>query len=121
VQRANNIQYALIALGIVAFILGFLIFSRSHVASAKVISFLCVVALLIVFEFLNLLLHPVIGSITHHSPVFMLAALVCIAALLIPLHHRLEKWATKLLVEKNAAKRLAHAKRTVAELETPAA
>lgn len=116
-ERSHHIQYALIALGIVAFLLGFLIFSRTYVASAKVISFLCVVALLIVFEFINLLLHPVIGSITHHSPVFMLLALVGIAALLIPLHHKLEKWATKLLVEKNAARRLAHAKRTIEELE----
>lgn len=78
---------------------------------------MCVVALLIVFEFLNLLLHPVIGSITHHSPVFMLIALVCIAALLIPLHHKLEHWAKKMLVEKNAAIRLARANRTVEELE----
>lgn len=119
-ERSVNIQYALIALGIVLFILGFLLFSRSHAASAKLISFLCVVALLIVFEFLNLLLHPLIGSITHHSPVFMLIALVCIAALLIPLHHRLEKWATRMLAEKNAARRLAHAKKTLEELE-PAA
>ncbi len=119
--RAENMQYALMALGIVAFILAFLIFSRSYMASAKVISFLCVVALLIVFEFLNLLLHPLIGSITHHSPVFMLLALVCIAALLIPLHHRLEHWAKKLLVEKNAARRLAHAQRTIEQLEPQAA
>ncbi|MBS1570657.1 MAG: hypothetical protein JST45_14610 [Bacteroidetes bacterium] len=50
----------------------------------------------------------------------ILLALVCIAALLIPLHHRLEHWATKLLVEKNNARRLAHAKRTVEELEPQA-
>jgi tetratricopeptide (TPR) repeat protein len=116
--RSNNIQMALIALGIVVFMLAFLIFSRSYVARPKVISFLCVVALLIVFEFLNLLLHPIIGSITHHSPVFMLIALVCIAALMIPLHHKLEHWAKKMLVEKNAAIRLAHAKKTVEDLET---
>jgi len=116
-ERSHNIQYALIAFGLVAFILGFLVFSRSYVASPKAISFLCVVALLIVFEFLNLLLHPIIGSITHHSPIFMLVALVCIAALMIPLHHKLEHWAKKMLVEKNTAIRLAKAKRTVEELE----
>ncbi len=121
-QRHENIQYALIALGIVIFILLFLILSRSFIASAKVISFLSVVALLIVFEFLNLVLHPVIGSITHHTPWLMLLALVCIAALLVPLHHRLEKWATKRLVEKNVSIRLAKAKRTVEQLtDHPAA
>ncbi|MFZ1618831.1 MAG: tetratricopeptide repeat protein [Flavobacteriales bacterium] len=119
-QRHENIQYALIALGIVVFILLFLVLSRSYIASAKVISFLSVVALLIVFEFLNLVLHPVIGSITHHTPLLMLLALVCIAALLVPLHHRLEKWATKRLVEKNVELRLAKAKKTVEALEKPA-
>ena len=33
--------------------------------------------------------------------VLMLLALVCIAALLVPLHHKLEHWATTKLVEKN--------------------
>jgi hypothetical protein len=48
----------------------------------------------------------------------MLLALVCIAALLVPLHHKLEKWATNKLVEKNKAIRLVAAKRTIEELET---
>ena len=116
-ERGQNIQYALIALSIVVFIILFLVLSRNVIANARVISFLSVVALLIVFEFLNLLLHPLIGSFTHHSPVFMLVAMVCIAALLVPLHHRLEKWAGKRLVEKNNEIRLAKAKKTVEKLE----
>jgi hypothetical protein len=41
-----------------------------------------------------------------------------IAALLVPLHYRLEKWAThKLVVEKNKAIRLANAKKTIEESE----
>ena len=43
----------------------------------------------------------------------MLLALVGIAALLVPLHHKLEKWATHKLVEKNKAIRLASAKKTI--------
>ena len=81
------------------------------------IEFLGVVALLIVFEFLNLLLHPFLENITHHSPVLMLLALVCIAALLVPMHHRVEKWATAKLVEKNKKIRLAAAKKTIEQLE----
>jgi hypothetical protein len=46
----------------------------------------------------------------------MLLALVCIAALLVPLHHKLEKWATTKLVEKNKLIRLAAAKKTTQEL-----
>ena len=117
VQRKQNIQYALIALGIITFIIFFLLLSRRFITNAKVIEFFGVIALLIVFEFLNLLLHPFLERITHHSPVLMLLALVCIAALLVPLHHKLEKWATHKLVEKNKAIRLASAKKTIDELE----
>ncbi len=116
-QRKQNIQYALIALGIIIFILFFLLLSRRFIIHSKVIEFFGVIALLIVFEFLNLLLHPFLERITHHSPVLMLLALVCIAALLVPLHHKLEKWATHKLVEKNKAIRLASAKKTIEKLE----
>ena len=96
----------------------FLVLSRRHITNTKLIQFLGVVALLLVFEFLNLLLHPFLEGITHHSPVLMLLALVCIAALLVPLHHKLEKWATHKLVEKNKQIRLTAAKRTIEELES---
>jgi len=54
--------------------------SPSHITNTKLIQFLGVVALLLVSEFLNLLLHPLSETITNHSPVLMLLALVCIAA-----------------------------------------
>ena len=116
-QRKQNIQYALLALGIITFVISFLLLSRKHITNTKLIQFLGVVALLLVFEFLTLLLHPFLERITHHSPVLMLLALVCIAALLVPLHHKLEKWATHKLVEKNKAIRLAAAKKTIEELD----
>ena len=116
-QRKQNIQYSLLALGIITFVITFLFLSRRHITNTKLIRFLGVVALLVVFEFLNLLLHPFLERITHHSPVLMLLALVCIAALLVPLHHKSEKWATHKLVEKNKAIRLAAAKKTIEKLE----
>ena len=116
-QRKQNIQFALIALGIITFIIFFLLLSRRFITNAKVIEFFGVIALLIVFEFLNLLLHPFLERITHHSPVLMLLALVCIAALLVPLHHKSEKWATHKLVEKNKMIRLAAARKTIEKLK----
>ncbi len=116
-DRTQNIQYALIALGIISFIILFLLLSRSFITNTKLIEFFGVIALLIVFEFLNLLLHPFLESKTHHSPLLMLLALVCIAALLVPLHHKAEKWSTNKLVEKNKAIRLANAKKTIKKLE----
>ena len=116
-QRRENIQFVLIALGILVLLTFYLLLSRSIITNTKMIEFLGVVALLIVFEFLNLLLHPFLERVTHHSPVLMLLALVCIAALLVPLHHKIEHWATSKLVEKNKAIRLAAAKKTIEKLE----
>ena len=116
-ERRQNIQYALIALGLVTLIVVFLFLSRSFITNTKLIMFFGVIALLLMFEFLNLLLHPFLERITHKSPVLMLLTLVCIAALLVPLHHRLEKWTTTKLVEKNKAIRLANAKKTIEKLE----
>ncbi len=116
-ERKLNIQYALIALGIISFIILFLLLSHSFITNTKLINFFSVMALLIVFEFLNLLLHPYLERVTHHTPLVMLLALVCIAALLIPLHHSIEKWSKEKLVEENKAIRLANAKKTIEKLE----
>jgi tetratricopeptide (TPR) repeat protein len=116
-ERKQIIQFALIALGIITLLILYLLLSRSFITNTKLIEFFGVVALLIVFEFLNLLLHPFLERITDHAPVLMLLALVCIAALLVPLHHKVEKWATAKLVEKNKQIRLAAAKKTIEKLE----
>jgi tetratricopeptide (TPR) repeat protein len=116
-QRKQNLQYALIALGIITFIILFLLLSRSFITNTRLIEFFGVLALLIVFEFLNLLLHPFLEKVTNHTPVLMLLALVGVASLLIPLHRRVEKWSTRKLVEKNKKIRLAMAKKTIEKLE----
>ena len=117
-ERKQNLQYATIALSLFAFVIIFLLLSHSIVANQKLIQFLGILSLLIVFEFINLLIHPYLANFTHHSPVLMLGVMVCIAALLIPVHHWLEKWITHRLVEKNKKIRLAAAKKTIEQLET---
>lgn len=116
-KRAHNLQYAAIALGLLTFLILFLILSHSIVANQKLIRFLGVIALLLVFEFINLFIHPYLSRITDDSPLIMLLVMVCIAALLVPLHHQLEKWISHRLVEKNKKIRLAAAKRTISKLE----
>ncbi len=116
-ERKHNIQLAIIAIAILSAIILFLLLSRSIIVSHKVVEFLSVLVLLVVFEFINLLIHPFLENITHHSPFLMLLALVAIASLIIPLHHRLEHWTTKILVEKNKAIRLSNAKKTIKDLE----
>ena len=116
-DRKHNLQYAAIALGLIAFVTLFLLLSHSIIANQKLIRFLGVVALLIVFEFINLLVHPFLSRVTNDSPLLMLLVMVGIAALLVPVHHWLEKWITDRLVEKNKRIRLVAAKKTIASLE----
>ncbi|MHA4847688.1 hypothetical protein ACX0G7_26210 [Flavitalea antarctica] len=115
--RQMTIQYFLIGLGVIALVVIYLLLSRSFITSPSLIHYFGVIALLLVFEFFNLLLHPFLEKITNHSPVLMLLGLVCIGAILIPLHHKLEKLATSRLIEKNRQIRLRAAKETIQELD----
>lgn len=116
-ERKHNIQYAGIAIGIISFIILFLLLSRSIIVNTKIIEFLGVTGLLVVFEFINLIMHPYLSLFTNHSPLAMLLVLVVIAMLLVPLHHKLEKWISVKIIEKNKQIRLSAAKRTIAKLE----
>jgi tetratricopeptide (TPR) repeat protein len=116
-KHRENIENALIALGIISFAMIFLIMSHSFITNERLIRFMGILALLMVFEFINLLVHTYLEELTNHSQVLVLFMLVGIAALLIPLHHRLEKWAIVKLIEKNKRVRLAAAKLTIEKLE----
>jgi hypothetical protein len=116
-ERTHNLQYAAIALGLVSFVIVFFLLSHSIMASPKLIRFFGVVALLMFFEYLNLLLHPYLGELTHHSPMLMLLIMVCVAALLVPLHHSLEHSITNKMITKNNKIRLAAARKTIKQLE----
>jgi len=118
--RKQNLEYTFLGLGIISFLMVFILFSRKHITNTKVIQFLSVVSLLMVFEFINLLIHPVLEKVTHHSPFLMLLSLVALAALLIPIHHKLEHWAVNKLIEKNKQARLEAAKKTIEQLEKSA-
>jgi len=115
--RSRNIQFGIIALIVITLGIFLLIFSRTAVVGAKAIKNLSLIALLLFFEFINLLLHPFLDRITNHSPILMLLCMAAIAGLLIPLHHRMEKLITNMLVSKNNRVRLEAARRTIEELE----
>jgi hypothetical protein len=116
-ERRVNIQYAILLIGIVSLLLLSLLLSRSFIVHHNWVRFLGVLSLLLVFEFINLYLHPLLDKLTGHSPIAMLLIMAGIASLLIPLHHKLEHWITTKLVEKNKKIRLAEAKKIIEELE----
>ncbi|MEO7266251.1 MAG: hypothetical protein ABIW38_15145, partial [Ferruginibacter sp.] len=70
----------------------FTLFLSRRKVHVKVIKTMGIVSLLMLFEYLTLLLHPRVLEITNHTPVFEIMIFVCIAAILIPTHHRVEHW-----------------------------
>lgn len=88
--RIQQLQILSICIFIPLFFLITLAISRIRI-HRNIVRFMGVVSLLLFFEFLVLLLHPVIGELTHHNKVLELLILVVIGAGLVPLHHRLEK------------------------------
>ncbi|MCB0729292.1 MAG: tetratricopeptide repeat protein [Ignavibacteriae bacterium] len=109
-HRQMQIQYLLLALVIITLVILYMLFSHKIISNPERIEYFGVLALLIVFEFVNLILHPLLGELTHHKPLLMLFGLVCIAAFLVPFHHKAEKWIKNYLSEKNKAIKIEHAK-----------
>lgn len=116
-ERRHDLQDAIIVICLITFVILFLLLSRSIIVNAKFIEFFGILGLLAVFEFINLFIHPYLSRVTNDSHFLMLAVLIAIGALLIPLHHKLEKWITKIMVEKNKKIRLEAAKKTIQQLE----
>ncbi len=94
-ERSKQLQLMLIGIFIPIFFLLTLFLSKRKI-HIKAIKTLGIISLLLLFEYLTLLLHPFVVSITNHTPIFELLIFVSIAALLIPTHHRVEHW----LIEK---------------------
>ncbi len=59
---------------------------------ARIIEFSGIVSLLLLFEYLTILLHPLVVAWTNHSPFLEILIFVALAAVLTPSHHRLEHW-----------------------------
>ncbi|MDB5145324.1 MAG: Tetratricopeptide repeat-containing protein [Mucilaginibacter sp.] len=90
-QRKQNIQLLATAAFIPLFFVAVLILWRRKI-NPRIIQFMVLIGLLLFFEFISLLIHPLLELWTHHTPILMLLALVVIASILVPSHHGLEKW-----------------------------
>ena len=101
-ERKNNLQLIGIVLSIITFFVILIIFSRRK-AHPKALKYLGLLGVLFLFEFIALFLHPYIDKVTNHDPVYMLLILVVVAAILVPLHHKMEHWVKNRLA-KNSIK-----------------
>jgi tetratricopeptide (TPR) repeat protein len=98
-ERLDNLQLIGITVFIISFFVIVVLLSRRKV-KPQLVEFLGIVALLLFFEFINLLMHGWFAHITHHTPVYMLLLLVVLASVLAPLHHYLTHWIKDKLVNK---------------------
>lgn len=99
-ERIEKMQWLGIGILIPVLFL-FSIFLSKRKVHKKIIEFSGIVSLLLLFEYLTLLLHPIVASTTHHSPALEIIIFVCIAAIITPTHHRIEHWLIHKLTEIN--------------------
>ena len=81
--------------GISSFILiliGLVLLLRHKRVNVRVIEILGTISALVVFEFIELLLHGKIEELTHHNMTFTLLCLLAVAGVIAPIHHRIEHW-----------------------------
>jgi len=96
-KRIIDLQLIGIAIFIPVFLLLVLLLSRSR-THRKVIEFMSVLFLLLVFEFITLFIHPFVQRISNHLPILELLMLIGLASVLVPFHHRLTHWMHERLV-----------------------
>ena len=90
-KRTQQLQMLMIGIFIPGIFIITLALSRVRM-HPRIVRLLGVLSLLFLFEYLTLLLHPAVANLTHHTPVLEILIFVGVAALVIPLHHKLEHW-----------------------------
>ncbi len=90
-ERKNYLQLSAIALFIPVFFLIVLLLSKTKL-HYKVIEFLSVLTILFLFEFITLLLHPIIQHLTHDTLILDFFIFVGMAGIITPMHHRFTHW-----------------------------
>jgi tetratricopeptide (TPR) repeat protein len=94
-ERKKNLKLGIIAIFIPTFSLIVYLIGKKKKRNIKIIRFLGLASLLMVFEFITLLIHPFIEKITNHDAILMYLSLLFVAAFLVPLHHKFEGYVRK--------------------------
>jgi tetratricopeptide (TPR) repeat protein len=90
-ERKVKLQLLLIGLLIpLSFLLSAFISKKK--VSKRMVELSGIFSLLFLFEYITLLLHPVVAEKSGHSPVIEIVVFVLLAAFLSPAHHKIEHW-----------------------------
>ena len=89
-DRKTNLKLGLIAIFIPTFAISVFTINKRRKVNSKLITTLGLTSLLMLFEFISLLIHPLIEKATNHDAILMYLILIIIASFLVPFHHKLE-------------------------------
>ncbi len=114
-ERKEQAQY-LIIFAIIIIVIVFVVIASHLQLSPKTIDFSSFVGVLLLFQFLEVLLHPYINKYTHGLPIVFILVNIVLASGLKPLHHQIEKRLIKVahgitLKQKIRTEKLAEAER----------
>ena len=105
-ERRVKLQLLMLGMCIPVFFFISAFISRKKVHE-RVIRFSGIFSLLFLFEYIILLLNPVVQKGTGHSPVLEILIFVAIAAVISPMHHKLEHWLVTILTYRHHNKKAA--------------
>ena len=95
-KEANQQRLQMLLIGIaIPIFFFFSVYISKRKTHRRVIQFFAVLSLLLFFEYITLLLHPFVSEVTHHNAYLEIIIFVCIGALIVPAHHKIEHWFTK--------------------------
>lgn len=103
-NRTTNLQYSAIFIFIIVVFISVFMLGQ-FVASDKVIEAVIFLSFIILFEFLLVLLDPIMDNYTNGLPIFSLIFNISLALLIFPLHHYFEM-KLKEIVKENRNKKL---------------
>ncbi len=98
-KRIRNLQLLAIGVFIPIFFLGVLALGRTKVRP-RIVEFLGILSLLLFFEFITDLIYPYVSNLTNENPIWEMAVLVILAAVLEPLNFKMEHWVKGHLVHR---------------------
>ena len=99
-ERRLKLEWLMIGtfIPIFFFISAFLSRKKVH---RKLIQISGVFALLFLFEYITLLIHPMVAKGTGHSPILEVIIFIAIAAIISPTHHKIEHWLITKLTQRH--------------------
>jgi tetratricopeptide (TPR) repeat protein len=99
-ERKTKLQFLFVGMLIPLFFFISAYISRKRVHK-RLIELSGIFSLIFLFEYITLLIHPVVAARSGHSPLIEIGIFVVIAAFLSPTHHKVENWLISKLTKRH--------------------